>query len=215
MAMPPPAHAEDRRVRRLAHALAAHAPRLAREPADVEAHGPLRRASVALVVRPTPSGLEVLLIRRAEAEGDPWAGHMALPGGRRDPADRDETDTAVRETREEVGIDLARDGILLGRLDDVAPRSGAPPISVAALVFVVPGDTSIRLNHEVDQALWIPLRELLAPHAATEYLHALESGERYRFPALGYRDYVIWGLTHRILSQFIEIVRATEQVSPR
>jgi len=49
---------------------------------------------------------EVLFIKRATREGDKWNGHVALPGGRRDPEDEDDLATAVRETIEEVGIDL-------------------------------------------------------------------------------------------------------------
>lgn len=185
----------------LAAALAGHLPRTA---SPREGAFP---ASVALVVRPGASGLELLVIRRAEVVGDPWSGHMAFPGGRRSPRDADRRATAVRETREEVGVDLDAHGTPLGRLDDVEPLSGAPSVVVSAFVFAVPRGTETRPNHEVDAALWIPLRELTAPGAATEYLHTLTGGRSLRFPALAYREHVIWGLTHRILAQFLEYAR--------
>ena len=50
---------------------------------------------------------EVLFIKRSARQGDRWSGHVALPGGRRDPTDKDDVAAAVRETREEVGLDLA------------------------------------------------------------------------------------------------------------
>ena len=65
-----------------------------------------RHAAVALMLRERSGRLELLVIQRAEKAGDPWSGHMALPGGRREPGDRDAYDTARRETLEEVGIDL-------------------------------------------------------------------------------------------------------------
>ena len=173
------------------------------------------QASVALLVRPDASDLELLLIRRAVAPGDPWSGHMALPGGRRAPTDDDELDTAIRETGEEVGIDLRHAGTPLGRLDPVFPRGAAPPIVVSPFVFSVPAGAGTVANHEVDVAVWIPLRELVRPGAATEYLHALGSGEHLRFPALGYREYVIWGLTHRILTQFLELAAINVQQGER
>jgi 8-oxo-dGTP pyrophosphatase MutT (NUDIX family) len=55
---------------------------------------------------------EVLFIRRAERKRDPWTGHIALPGGRRDPEDRNDEAAAVREAMEEVGIDLSRNHAL-------------------------------------------------------------------------------------------------------
>lgn len=163
-------------------------------------------ASVALVVRPAATDLEALLIRRAEFEGDPWSGHVALPGGRRAAGDSTPTDTAIRETREEVGIDLAASGVLLGRLGDVRPRRGGPLIAVSAHVFAVSPDTGVLLNHEVQAAFWVPLRHLMDGGSAIEHVHTTSTGEQVPFPAIGYHEYVIWGLTHRILSQFCEII---------
>jgi 8-oxo-dGTP pyrophosphatase MutT (NUDIX family) len=170
-------------------------------------HGVLAHASVALVVRPAPSDLELLVIQRATRDGDPWSGHMALPGGRSSPADPSSRETAERETWEEVGIDLSGQGQLIGRLNDVQPRNGAPAIVVSPYAFAVPMRTSTTLNHEIAAAMWIPLRTLAAPGAATEYLHALASGEEIRFPAIAYESRVIWGLTHRIMSEFLDVVR--------
>ncbi|HEX2188559.1 MAG TPA: CoA pyrophosphatase, partial [Longimicrobiaceae bacterium] len=163
------------------------------------------RASVALVLRPAGPELELLLIKRAERAGDPWSGHMALPGGRSDPADADAAATAVRETREEVGIDLAGRGARLGSLDDLAPLGGAPRIVVAPFVFAAAGGTVATPNHEVEAAVWIPVRELAHPDAATEYLLETVTGDPRRFPAIGTRGYVIWGMTHRILDDFLAL----------
>lgn len=54
---------------------------------------------------------EVLFIKRANRKGDRWTGHVALPGGGRDPEDEDDCATAIRETWEEVGIDLTAEGV--------------------------------------------------------------------------------------------------------
>ena len=164
------------------------------------------RASVALVVRPGEVDVELLLIKRATVSGDPWSGHMAFPGGRRDPADRSGLDTAVRETMEEVGIDLSAEDALLGRLDDVQPRSsGALSVVVSPYVFLAPTGARVRLNQEVALAVWVPRFELADPASATEHFHALESGDTLTFPAIAYQDHVIWGITHRIIAQFLEV----------
>jgi 8-oxo-dGTP pyrophosphatase MutT (NUDIX family) len=201
----------DDRLRQIRHALAGHRPWRA---AEAVRAGPApdpapqrRRASVALVVRPGEWDLELLLIKRAVVTGDPWSGHMALPGGRRDPSDRSGLETAVRETREEVGLDLSHGAAYLGRLDDVRPRRGAPTIVVSPYVFAAPGDAEPRLNHEVALALWVPLAQVSDPASATEHLHPLESGDVLRFPAIAYRDHLIWGITHRIIDQFLDLAR--------
>ncbi|MBT3458112.1 MAG: NUDIX domain-containing protein, partial [Halieaceae bacterium] len=65
-----------------------------------------RRAAVAIVLHEADGELCLLMIRRAQREGDPWSGHMAFPGGRRDPDDIDDRFCAIRETREEIALDL-------------------------------------------------------------------------------------------------------------
>lgn len=133
---------------------------------------------------------------------------MALPGGRRDGGESP-LETAMREAREEVGIDLAREGMLLGRLDDVRPSTGGPQIAVAPFVFSVAAGVQVSPRPaEVAAAIWIPLRHLAEPASAAEHLHILPGGGQLRFPALVYDDYVIWGLTYRMLIQFLGISRA-------
>src|SRR5690606_20266054 len=87
------------------------------QPAD--APGDVRRAAVSIVLTPDEAGPELLLIKRAVWEGDPWSGQVALPGGRREPGDPTLWHTAARETREETGMDILRDARLLGTLDEL------------------------------------------------------------------------------------------------
>lgn len=172
------------------------------------------RAAVALLLRVHQGRVELLLIRRAEREGDPWSGHMALPGGRWQSEDPDLAATAARETREEVGIDVAT-GRLLGELDVLAPRSARiPSIAVSPFVFHVPAGVVPRPNHEVQLALWIAVDDLLHPDAVTEYLHDLADGNTLPFPAFDAQGYVVWGMTHRILTGFLELFAQTGSPGP-
>ena len=116
-------------------------------------------AAIALTFRLGDSGApELLMIKRADHDGDPWSGHVAVPGGRMDPTDTALAFTAIRETLEETGIDLARVGQILGTLDDVAPRTPyLPPISIRPFVVAAAGDLTVTPSVEVAQFFWVPL----------------------------------------------------------
>jgi 8-oxo-dGTP pyrophosphatase MutT (NUDIX family) len=188
-------------------ALARHAPTLiAPDPEQ-------RRASVALIVREVEGRVELLLIQRALREGDPWSGHMALPGGRQEAGDADELWTARRETLEEVGLDLTS-SVLLGRLDDTPAVARARPIpmTIAAFVFELIGDAPLVLSAEVVETLWVPLDDLLGTALLTRVDFQVES-VRYELPAWNIQGRVVWGLTYRMVSLLIAAIRAPEPPS--
>lgn len=194
---------------RLAHALAHDAvARLAarlveRRAQDAALASGSWHAAVAAVLRVTVEP-ELLFIRRAEAPDDPWSGHIAFPGGRRDPEDATLEATVVRETREELALDLGL-GRMLGRLDELAPRSRAlPPVIVRPFVAVVPPDVALSPSDEVAAAFWVPLARFRDP--ATRAEHVVEAhGVRARFPAYRVGDHLVWGLTERILRQLLAL----------
>lgn len=162
------------------------------------------QAAVSLIVR-GGSELDILLIKRAVHEGDPWSGHVALPGGRREPEDGSLLHTAVRETAEETAVDLSR-GVRLGRLEEVTPRSTRlPRLTIHPFVFGVPPSTKARVaSPEVHAVHWVSLRELRAPRTRGTVDISLP-GETRAFPCLRVRGEIVWGLTYRILTDFFRI----------
>ena len=182
MAAPPPPF-----LRRLAAALAT-------PPALLPAP---RRAAVAIILRvvgeapdafPPPGAtlaaflgsraaaapaarVEALFIRRAERAGDPWSGHVAFPGGKREAGDADDVATAAREAREETGVDAARDLLLVGRLADRRAFAGGralPGMAFCVAVFVAPRPYAPALAlepGEVAAARWVPVAALSAEKA--------------------------------------------------
>lgn len=185
------------------------ASRLAERPGRVlEPEGPSRFAAIALVLRvPDDGDPELLLIKRAEAEQDPWSGHVACPGGRMEPGDRDLEHTAIRETWEETGIDLDADGLVLGALDEIAPRSRLlPPLIIRPFVAVVKPDITIVESPEVADAFWVPIaavREAAAWGRAFVSVRGVGDREEDVFR---HGEYTVWGLTHRALRQFVELL---------
>lgn len=182
----------------LANRPAAHAP-----PPD-DSH--VMQAAVALVLRPGERGeIEMLLIKRADFAGDPWSGHVALPGGRREPADVSLEQTAVRETWEETSIDIARDGRILGALDEVSPRTPmARRLIVRPYVAAVVPDVTIVESPEVAAAFWVPLSALRS-EAAWISAEVSAHGHLLTVPAFAHGDYLVWGLTERILRTFLDL----------
>jgi 8-oxo-dGTP pyrophosphatase MutT (NUDIX family) len=167
----------------------------------------VRRAAILLALRAREDGEpEVLMIKRADAEGDPWSGHIALPGGRMEPGDRDLAVTAVRETWEETGVDVARDGRLLGFLDDLTPRSPTiAPMVIRPYVALVRADVAIAASHEVAAAFWVPLTALRAAEAWGTGTVQVRGGER-RVSVFRHGEYTVWGLTERVLRQFLSYI---------
>ena len=79
------------------------------------------------------------------------------------PADGSLQETAIRETREETGLDLIQGGEILGALDDLAPRSMPGAILVRPFVAFLREDAALELSDEVAAAFWVPLDALIAP----------------------------------------------------
>jgi len=176
----------------------------------------LRQAAVALVLRRRLSEAELLIIKRSESERDHWSGHLALPGGRMEPEDAGLLATAVRETFEEVGLRLDAGGEVIGRLATVIPQSRlVPRIAVTPFVAVAPaeyhvfgeGEASVKLklSSEVAAAFWVPVSELKSGGRSGTFRIVFAGVER-EWPAYPSTHGPIWGLTERILTEFLSLV---------
>ena len=172
-------------------------------------------AAIAVVLRIGRGAvMELLLIRRAEAERDPWSGHVACPGGRLEPGDADLLATAIRETREETGLDLARDGRVLGTLDDISPRTSLlPPILVRPFVAAISGDTTVTASAEVAGFLWVPLHALLDETNWRPTPIAIPAVGVMERRAFHHDDYVVWGMTEGALRQLVDRLREDARLS--
>jgi 8-oxo-dGTP pyrophosphatase MutT (NUDIX family) len=177
-----------------------------RAPLRVEGGAP--RAAVALVLRDgEPGGLELLFNRRAEQEKDPWSGHMGFPGGRAEPGDGGPEATAVRETLEETGLDLAGDGERVGALDEVRALARGRPVDlvIAPFVFRLARRLDGAPSHEVVSLHWLPLERLLAPGSRSTLRYQYEETV-LELPCLRIDGLVIWGLTYRMFENLRAVV---------
>ena len=174
----------------------------ASDPQPLEGHA---QAAVSLILR-TATDLELLLIKRAESQRDPWSGHMALPGGRREPGDPDLAGTAIRETAEETGVELGSRGWHLGRLDEVFPTSEhLPRLTIVPYVFGVPHEVTASVNSpEIESVMWVELSTLRDPGTRQTITIDLPEGPR-AFPCFRVGEHAVWGLTYGILTGFLKL----------
>jgi 8-oxo-dGTP pyrophosphatase MutT (NUDIX family) len=177
------------------------------EPVSADDQDGVRRAAVALIIRAGEDGApELLFIKRAEYPADPWSGQVAFPGGREEESDPTLTDTAIRETREETGIDLVRDGTVIGRLDDLRPQTARlPAVMVRPYVVLLNRFEPLLLSDEVALAFWVPLAAFRdAPSWRDTEVHA--RGIQLNRRAFHHQGQVIWGMTEQILAQFLTLL---------
>ncbi len=162
------------------------------------------RAAVALLVKPADKDFEILLAKRTERRGDPWSGQMALPGGKREPQDRDLKATVTRETLEETGIDVS-DASFLGVLG-AGESVSKPGLVVLPFVILLEREPRITLSRdELDSYIWVPYRKLARCHGKATVPRV---GEVYAFVV---DCAFVWGITHDILVELFEALKAVNK----
>ncbi len=157
------------------------------------------RAAVAMIL---DEQLDVLFIVRAIQEGDPWSGHVGFPGGRRSDADLDLFQTSVRETREEIGLDLSV-ARCLGILDEVrSPAAGPMAVVARPYVFLAPQVGRLTFNHEVADTIRVPLVDLMAGKGRGQFVLDWR-GAKVTLPCVECEGQRLWGMTLRMVDDLL------------
>jgi len=174
-------------------------------PPDVLVPPAVARAAIALVFADGPEGIDLLFIRRADQDGDPWSGQMAFPGGRREQGDEDLPATAARETEEEVGINLTRQAQILGGLDQIEARARRRRLGfgIAPYAYRMRGARQTTAGSEVASIHWVSLDRLLDNDTRSTHSHN-DDGEVHDFPCRKLDGLVIWGLTFWMLEDLLD-----------
>jgi 8-oxo-dGTP pyrophosphatase MutT (NUDIX family) len=168
---------------------------LARPPVTVD-DASLARSAVVMLLSP---GRRVWFIRRAERFGDPWSGHVGFPGGREQPGDHDLHACAVRETWEELSIDL-RAAELLGRLDDLRVRP-VRTLMVRPFVYWLDHAPVFHPNHEVQAVHHLDLDALLAGTGRGTMRWPAYVG--LSLPCVDFDGVRLWGLTLQMVDDLL------------
>jgi 8-oxo-dGTP diphosphatase len=160
-------------------------------------------AAVALLLKPRRNDFDVLLVKRVKNPSDPWSGQMALPGGKQEPKDAGLKDTVMRETLEEIGITLNRCRFL-GALYAVRSEP-KPDFKILPFVILLEDEPKLKLNKaELETFMWVPYEEVIRSKGMVEFSFG-------KVPAYILADAIVWGVTYKILSQFVKAVEASQK----
>lgn len=149
---------------------------------------------------------EVLILKRAINELDPWSGHLSLPGGKIEADDDSPLDAAVRETMEECGIEL-----------DKSSASALPPEIAGnrqnSSLKVLPYHFNLESRPEIILALdehsehfWVPL-DYLSDQSNHQYDFLSKDHPEKLFPYINIGNSCLWGFTYKVLADFFNWYR--------
>lgn len=177
-----------------------------RHPEKIEPSEGFLHAAVMMILKDDPDGPSMLFIKRPESVLDPFSGHMAFPGGKMRESDSSKLNTAIRETLEEIGVDLNIHGMVLGELDDVNPNNPrARGYVVTPFLCALTDEVPLELNiHEVEAAVWVPVSHL-TNERNFKIRYRERDGSIFEDYTYSYGPYIIWGMTGRILRNFLSI----------
>ncbi|CCU81403.1 unnamed protein product [Blumeria hordei] len=133
---------------------------------------------------------EVAFIKRASRDGDRWTSHVALPGGKREAGDKDDKAVAMRETLEEIGLDISSDNALFcGSLPERIVKTAWSTVPIMILcpfvfLWLSPDIPPLKLQpEEVASIHWVPIRVLLSPSSQSyEYVDISDRLAKRRGP---------------------------------
>lgn len=173
---------------------------------------PVRQASVLIPMLLEDETWHLLYIRRTANQYDPHSGQVAFPGGARDFHDTNEIETALREAKEEIGINPS-DITILGRLKNYMTITN---YIVTPIICSFPWPYKLKLaKREVSRAFTIPLEWLADPeNQQTQSREIPNSG--VSIPVTYFHSYkgeVLWGASARITLGLIEVLFGSQSVN--
>ncbi|MGC9148349.1 MAG: NUDIX hydrolase [Sulfolobales archaeon] len=155
-------------------------------------------AAVAVVYNPIERKL--ILLERKEHPGDPWSGHMAFPGGRKEEGDKNSYFTSLRELLEEIQSLDPKEIIHIGGMRTYLSRG---IYKIIPHIYLVKNTPELKWDqNEIERAEWVGIDELKEIDCPPEKTPRCFITNKFRK--------IIWGLTGRVLGDVISILKNDE-----
>jgi len=167
------------------------------------------QAAVSIIISPEQ---EILFIKRSHNPKDPWSGHMAFPGGKKDHSDHDIIHTSRREIYEEVGISLNHQDHYCGSLSfyPVTYKQKDTGLAISPHIYLLPKKVELALDQtEVEDAYWISTDYLIDKQNRVLKEFSIQE-KLIKRESIPYRGEFIWGITFEILNNFFQIFSGDE-----
>ena len=161
-----------------------------------------RRAAVLIPLFKKNGEYHILFTRRTD-KVEHHKGQISFPGGRQDKKDKDLLATALREAREEMGIE-EKDVHILGELDDICTATTG--FCVSPFVALIPYPYPYKVNRqEIEEVIEVPLSGLLDDRRFRQELYE-KDGQPIPVYFYQHQDHTIWGATAKILKQLLDLL---------
>ena len=161
-----------------------------------------RRAAVLIPLFKKDGEYHILFTRRTD-KVEHHKGQISFPGGRQDKKDKDLLATALREAREEMGIE-EKDVHILGELDDICTATTG--FCVSPFVALIPYPYPYKVNRqEIEEVIEVPLSGLLDDRRFRQELYE-KDGQPIPVYFYQHQDHTIWGATANILKQLLDLL---------
>jgi 8-oxo-dGTP pyrophosphatase MutT (NUDIX family) len=161
-----------------------------------------RRAAVLIPLFKKNGEYHILFTRRTD-KVEHHKGQISFPGGRQDKKDKDLLATALREAREEMGIE-EKDVHILGELDDIC--TATTDFCVSPFVALIPYPYPYKVNRqEIEEVIEVPLSGLLDDRRFRQELYE-KDGQPIPVYFYQHQDHTIWGATAKILKQLLDLL---------
>ncbi len=168
-----------------------------------------RHAAVMMLLYPRDMEVYIALILRPKYEGV-HSGQIALPGGKTEPFDRSYTETALRETYEEIGVDKQEITVIRALTKVYVPPSNfwVHPF----FGFTEQRPDFVLQKEEVEEVIEVPLEQLINDHNVTTQKLSTSYAKNIEVPCFQLNGYVVWGATAMMLNELKMLLKAPKGV---
>lgn len=171
---------------------------------DIKKANPRKAAVLALFYPDQENFTKFLLILRASYDGT-HSSQISFPGGKFDTMDKDLESTALRETWEEVGIDMSDIAIRKKMTDTFIPPSN---FLVSPFIGSIDKRPKFKMNHEVEEIIEVELSELLSESAVSSKNLTTSYMRNIEVPCFILNNETVWGATAMMLSEIKDLIKA-------